>query len=149
GVAAASSPTGPAFEGAQITFGQRAAAGAVEQVRISKDSLEASVLLIGSRQWMDGITQSEILATGICGSGIISAVAEMYLADIIDSEGRFVESAAERSPRVRFRGRSGEYVLVPEHYSSSGRAIVITQNDVRAVQLAKAALYAGVKLLMK
>ena len=60
-----------------------------------------------------------------------------------------MESATERSSRVRFAGRTGEYVLVPERYSSSGQAIVITQNDVRAVQLAKAALYAGVKLLMK
>lgn len=149
GVAAASSPTGPAFEGAQITFGQRAAAGAIEQVRISKETLEASVLLIGSKQWIGGTAPSDILATGICGSGIIAAVAEMYLAGIIDSEGRFVESAAERSSRVRFAGRTGEYVLVPEQYSSSGQPIVITQSDVRAVQLAKGALYAGVKLLMK
>lgn len=149
GLAAASSPTGPAFEGAQITFGQRAATGAVEQVRISKETLDASVLLIGSKDWIDGTAPSNILATGICGSGIISAIAEMYLAGILDSEGRFVESAAQKSGRVRFKGRTGEYILVPGDFSSSGHPIVITQNDVRAVQLAKAALYAGVKLLMK
>jgi uncharacterized 2Fe-2S/4Fe-4S cluster protein (DUF4445 family) len=120
----------------------------VEQVRISKDTLDASVLLIGSKQWIDGTASPNILATGICGSGIISAIAEMYLAGIVDSEGRFMESAAEKSSRVRLKGRTGEYILVSEEYSFSGQPIVITQNDVRAVQLAKAALYAGVKLLM-
>jgi uncharacterized 2Fe-2S/4Fe-4S cluster protein (DUF4445 family) len=88
-------------------------------------------------------------ATGICGSGIIEAIAELYLAGIIDRDGRFNESAAKRSPRVRFLGRAGEYVLADAEQTSSGKPIVVTQADVRAIQLGKAALYAGVKLLMQ
>jgi uncharacterized 2Fe-2S/4Fe-4S cluster protein (DUF4445 family) len=88
-------------------------------------------------------------ATGICGSGIIEAVAEMFLARVIDADGRFQEPATERNPRVQFHGRSGELILAGVHQTSTGKPIVVTQNDVRAIQLAKAALYAGVKLLMK
>jgi uncharacterized 2Fe-2S/4Fe-4S cluster protein (DUF4445 family) len=145
---AASSPTGPAFEGAQITHGQRAAAGAIEQVRISRQTLEPRFKVIGSGEWSDASSKKERLATGICGSGIIEAVAEMFLAGIIDSDGRFVEEAATRSPRIRFNGRTGEYVLATTDQTLAGSPIVISQNDVRAIQLAKAALYAGVKLLM-
>jgi uncharacterized 2Fe-2S/4Fe-4S cluster protein (DUF4445 family) len=152
GVLVASSPTGPAFEGAQITHGQRAAPGAVERVRIDRDTLEPSFRIIGREVWIHpGLGESlpkEAKATGICGSGIIEAVAEMFLAGIIDSSGRFNAQAVERSPRIRFRGKSGEYVLADEEFSATGAPILVTQNDVRAIQLAKAALYAGTKLLM-
>ncbi|MCC7360677.1 MAG: DUF4445 domain-containing protein [Anaerolineales bacterium] len=146
----ASSPTGPAFEGAQITHGQRAAPGAIERVRIDPLTLLPRCRLIGADDWLDPDHPEARapLATGICGSGIIEGVAEMYLAGIIDADGRFAEAAASRSPRVRFPERTGEYVLVPAGASATGRDIVITQSDVRAVQLAKAALYAGVKLLL-
>ena len=146
-VLAASSPTGPAFEGAQITHGQRAAAGAIERVRIDPRTLETRFKVIGSDEWVD--TSRPAQATGICGSGIIEAVAEMFLAGVVDSDGRFRDSAAERSSRVRFQERSAELVLAEAHQTSNGRPIVVTQNDVRAIQLAKAALYAGVKLLME
>jgi uncharacterized 2Fe-2S/4Fe-4S cluster protein (DUF4445 family) len=76
-------------------------------------------------------------------------VAELFLAGVIGADGRFLEAAAARSSRVRFDGRSAEYVLVDADHSATGRAIVVSQNDVRAIQLAKAALYAGVKLLMQ
>ncbi|HEY3128755.1 MAG TPA: ASKHA domain-containing protein [Acidobacteriota bacterium] len=145
---AASSPTGPAFEGAQITHGQRAAPGAIERVRISRDTLEPRFKVIGCEDWIDAASPLLTLVTGICGSGIIEAVAEMFVAGIIGSDGRFLETAADRSSLVRFDGRSGEYILAGPTQTASGRAIVITQNDVRAIQLAKAALYAGVKLLM-
>ncbi len=145
---AASSPTGPAFEGAQIAHGQRAAPGAIERVRISHETLEPRFKLIGREEWIDASSPAGKHATGICGSGIVEAVAEMFLAGIIDSDGRFAEAAAERSPRVRFKGRSGEYVLASSVHTATGSEIVITQNDVRAIQLAKAALYAAVKLLM-
>jgi uncharacterized 2Fe-2S/4Fe-4S cluster protein (DUF4445 family) len=152
-VLVASSPTGPAFEGAQITHGQRAAPGAVERVRIDPLTLEPQVQIIGSEGWITpGLVEAEALpvkATGICGSGIIEAVAEMFLAGIIDSGGLFVDAAAERSSRILFKGRTAEYVLVDAAYSATGASLVITQNDVRAIQLAKAALYAGTKLLMK
>jgi len=146
-VLAASSPTGPAFEGAQITHGQRAAAGAIERVRIDPRTLETRFKLIGSDEWVDPSMPAQ--ATGICGSGIIEAVAEMFLAGVLDSDGRFRDSVAERNPRVRFQKRTAELVLAEAHQTSNGRPIVVTQNDVRAIQLAKAALYAGVKLLME
>ncbi|MEK7277391.1 MAG: ASKHA domain-containing protein [Chloroflexota bacterium] len=145
-----SSPTGPAFEGAQITHGQRAAPGAIERVRIDPATLEPQFKVIGCEDWIrpgNSIADSA-RATGICGSGIIEAVAEMYLGGIIDADGRFDEAAQERSPRVVFKGRACEYVLVDAPHSATGSPIIVTQNDVRAIQLAKAALYAGVKLLM-
>ena len=147
-----SSPTGPAFEGAQITHGQRAAPGAIERVRIDPQSLEPRVKVIGYPHWIiPGESQalpSEARATGICGSGIIEAVAEMFLAGILGPDGRFIQTAAERSPRVRYHGRTGEYILLEEVFTLTGAPIIITQSDVRAIQLAKAALYAGAKLLM-
>ncbi|PYV92656.1 MAG: ferredoxin [Acidobacteria bacterium] len=146
-VLAASSPTGPAFEGAQITHGQRAAPGAIERTRISPENLELKFKVIGREEWIDESTQAA--ATGVCGSGIIEAIAEMFLAGIIDRDGRFMEAASQRSWRVRFNGRAGEFVLAKPDQTASKAPIVITQNDVRSVQLAKAALYAGVKLLMR
>ncbi len=151
-VLVASSPTGPAFEGAQITHGQRAAPGAVERVRIDPETLEPRIRLIGHEEWIVPGSAAGLLpeskATGICGSGIIEAIAEMYLSSMIDPGGLFRESAAGRTRRVRYKGRTAEYVLVDEELTATGNAIVITQNDIRAIQLAKAALYAGTKLLM-
>ncbi len=150
-VVCASSPTGPAFEGAQITHGQRAAPGAIERVRIDPDTLEPRFRVIGHEEWLNPgeVPPDQVRATGICGSGIIEAVVEMFLSGIIDRDGRFDENAPERSPRVRFNGRSGEYVLADADQTATGAPIVVTQNDVRAIQLAKGALYAGIKLLME
>jgi uncharacterized 2Fe-2S/4Fe-4S cluster protein (DUF4445 family) len=152
-VLCASSPTGPAFEGAQIAHGQRAAAGAIERVRIDPVSLEPRYRVIGHDEWLDSRQGADLpgsaRATGICGSGIIEVVAELFLAGVLRADGRFDEAAAERSPRVRFADRSGEYVLVEAANTAGGSPIVVTQGDVRAIQLAKAALYAGVKLLMQ
>ena len=147
---AASSPTGPAFEGAQITHGQRAAPGAIERVRIDPATLEPRFKVIGYDDWIEPGAElpSSFKATGICGSGIIEAVAELYLAGIIHSDGLFDPAAAERSPRVHYHGRTGEYVLADKDLTATGQPVVITQNDIRAIQLAKAALYAGTKLLM-
>ena len=148
----ASSPTGPAFEGAQITHGQRAAPGAIDRVRIDPKTLEPRIKIIGHNDWIlpqtdDGVPP-QIKATGICGSGIIEVIAELFLAGIINSKGHFIPSAAERSPRIQFNGPTGAYVLAEADCTATGSAIIITQNDVRAIQLAKAALYAGTKLLM-
>jgi uncharacterized 2Fe-2S/4Fe-4S cluster protein (DUF4445 family) len=149
----ASSPTGPAFEGAQITHGQRAAPGAIERVRVDPVSLKPSYRVIGHDEWIDADSGAELpasaRATGICGSGMIEVVAELFLAGVLRPDGRFDETAAERSSRVRFSDRSGEYLLVDAADSAGGAPIVVTQGDVRAIQLAKAALYAGVKLLMR
>ncbi|TPJ73976.1 ASKHA domain-containing protein [Mesorhizobium sp. B2-7-1] len=147
-VVAASSPTGPAFEGAEISGGQRAAPGAIERVRIDPDTLEPKYRVIGSELWSDepGFIDSVQATgvTGICGSGIIEVVAEMYLAGIISEDGVVDGSLSMRSPRVVANGRTFSYVL-----KEGEPKITITQNDVRAIQLAKAALYAGTKLLME
>jgi len=144
---ACSSPTGPAFEGAQISSGQRAAIGAIERVRIDPVTLEPKFQLIGCDLWSDEAGFEEQTAktgvTGICGSGIIEVVAEMFLAGIINQDGVIDGSLAARSPRIVADGRTFSYVL------HDGKIITkITQNDIRAIQLAKAALYAGVRLLM-
>ncbi|PYE90065.1 ASKHA domain-containing protein [Phyllobacterium leguminum] len=163
---AASSPTGPAFEGAEISGGQRAAPGAIERVRIDPDTLEPKFRIIGVEQWSDEPGFAEAASrtgiTGICGSAIIEVIAEMYLSGIISEDGVIDGSLAQiqekceavfrpdlrkknnaRSPRITANGRTFSYLL----HEGSPR-IAITQNDVRAIQLAKAALYAGVKLLM-
>ncbi len=147
GLLAASSPTGPAFEGAQISSGQRATAGAIERVRIDRETLEPRLRVIGSTLWSDepGFAASlpEGGVTGVCGSGIIEAVAELFLAGVIDGDGRIVGTMALRTPRVVADGRTFAY-----HLTNGENPLRVTQNDVRAIQLAKAALYAGAKLLM-
>ncbi|MFZ2102180.1 MAG: ASKHA domain-containing protein, partial [Oricola sp.] len=145
---ACSSPTGPAFEGAEISSGQRAAPGAIERVRIDPDTLEPRYRVIGVEQWSDEPGFEEAVATtgvtGICGSAIIEVVAEMFLAGIISEDGVVDGSLAARSPRIVASGRTFSYVL-----KDGEPKLTVTQNDVRAIQLAKAALYAGIKLLMQ
>lgn len=145
---AASSPTGPAFEGAQITAGQRAAPGAIERVRIDPATLEPRIRVIGADQWSDEegfATATDLVGvTGICGSGIIEAIGEMFLAGIITQDGVIDGSLAEKSARIVPDGRTFSYVLWTGKIE-----LRITQTDVRAIQLAKAALYAGVRLLME
>ena len=144
---ACSSPTGPAFEGAQIGNGQRAAPGAIERVRIDRETLEPRFKVIGCDLWSDDPAFAEATkrtgVTGICGSGIIEALAEMYLAGIITQDGVVDGAMAARSPRIRATGRTFGYLL-----HAGEPEIVISQNDIRAIQLAKAALYAGARLLM-
>jgi uncharacterized 2Fe-2S/4Fe-4S cluster protein (DUF4445 family) len=144
---ACSSPTGPAFEGAQISCGQRAAPGAIERVRIDPATLEPRYKVIGSDVWSDDPAFARVSAatgvTGVCGSGIIEVIAEMYLAGIINQDGVLDGRLAERSDRVVANDRTFAYVL-----HRGAVPMKITQNDVRAIQLAKAALHAGVRLLM-
>lgn len=144
---ACSSPTGPALEGAQISSGQRAAAGAIERVRIDPETLEPRFKVIGSDLWSDddGFEKStkRIGVTGICGSGIIEVLAEMYLAGLITVDGIIDGGMAEKTDRIVAEGRTFSYILhrgEPE--------IRVTQADIRAIQLAKAALYAGAQLLV-
>jgi uncharacterized 2Fe-2S/4Fe-4S cluster protein (DUF4445 family) len=147
GLWSCSSPTGPAFEGGQITHGQRAATGAIERVRIDPLTGEPRFKVIGQDLWSDALPPGEVSTTGICGSGIIEVIAELYLAGLLLPDGRFRDEPAH--PRVRFNGRKGEYVLADAAQSATGRDIVVTQDDVRNIQLGKAALYAGCKLLMQ
>ncbi len=148
---ACSSPTGPAFEGAQISCGQRAAPGAIERVRIDAATLEPRFKVIGCELWSNDPGFAAATAatgvTGICGSGIIEVIAELYLAGVIRHDGTVDGGLAARTPRIQSDGRTFAYHL---HPATDGRAaLAITQNDVRAIQLAKAALYAGVRLLME
>ena len=144
---ACSSPTGPAFEGAQISGGQRAAPGAIERVRIDPETLEPRFRVIGCELWSDEEGYAEATAktgvTGICGSGIIDVMAEMFLAGVLAADGTIDGAMAAKSPRVQADGRTFSYLL----YSGTPE-VRITQTDVRAIQLAKAALYAGARLLM-
>ena len=141
---AASSPTGPAFEGAQISSGQRAAPGAIERIRIDKDTLEPRFRVIGVDQWSDEEGFDAAIAktgiTGICGSGIIEVLGEMYLAEVITADGVIDGAKAVKSNRIESAGRTFAYRISDN--------VTVTQNDVRAIQLAKAALYAGFRLLM-
>ncbi len=139
---AASSPTGPAFEGAQISSGQRAAPGAIERVRIDAETLEPAFRVIGDEHWSneEGFAAEP---TGICGSGIIELLAEMYLAGLLTQDGIIDGAMASRTPRIVPQDRTFAYVL---HQASP--PIVVTQNDIRQIQLAKGALYAGARLLM-
>ncbi|MEP9396102.1 ASKHA domain-containing protein [Mesorhizobium sp. KR2-14] len=147
-VVAASSPTGPAFEGAEISSGQRAAPGAIERVRIDPETLEPKFRIIGVDKWSDeeGFEEDAKATgvTGICGSAIIEVVAEMYLSGVISEDGVIDGALAARSPRIFQNGRTFSYLL-----RDGEPRISVTQNDIRAIQLAKAALYAGIKLLME
>ena len=141
---AASSPTGPAFEGAQISAGQRAAPGAIERLRIDPETLEPRYSVIGSDIWSDQEGFEEAVKntgiTGICGSGIIETLGEMYLTGIITAEGVIDGSLASRTDRIQQDGRTFKYQITD--------TVSVLQNDVRAIQLAKAALHAGFRLLM-
>lgn len=146
---AASSPTGPAFEGAQLSSGQRATAGAIENVRIDRATLEPRFKVIGIEPWSDEAGFDAALEktpiTGVCGSGIIEVMAEMYLVGIISQDGVIQGSLREKSPRIVEDERTFSYVL----YEHGSTRLLITQNDIRAIQLAKAALRAGIDLLVE
>ena len=145
-VCSASCATGPAFEGAQIKFGMRAAPGAIETVRIDSVTKEPLYKVIGKADWHTHL--EKVNAKGLCGSGIIEVVAEMFKAGIIDKSGRFVMDLNTTRVRKDADGRP-EYVLAWAEETSIGTDITITQGDVRALQLAKGALYTGAKLMMK
>ena len=150
-VLACSSPTGPAFEGAQISSGQRAAPGAIEKVRIDPVTKEPRFKVIGSNLWSDeeGFAEATLSSgiTGICGSGIIEAIAEMRLAGLVDASGLIGSAEQTGSARNIADGRTHSYVL-HDSAAEGGPLITVTNGDVRAIQLAKAALYAGARLLM-
>ncbi|MEM7129283.1 MAG: ASKHA domain-containing protein [Chloroflexota bacterium] len=177
----ASSPTGPAFEGAQIVHGMRAAPGAIERIRVDPATLSVRYKMIGQDEWIEspqdnpsvapfaevpvstnGISAAEarrrkreellnptLRPSGICGSGIIEAVAELFLAGVVSQNGRFAELD---HPRLRTGlgegGGKAEFIIAWPHETSTGEAITVHSDDIRAIQLAKAALYAGSKLLM-
>ena len=150
-VLACSSPTGPAFEGAQISAGQRAAPGAIERLEIDPLTKEPRFKVIGSDLWSTDLAFAEAVAstgiTGICGSGIIEAVAEMRLAGLLDARGLIGSAEQTGTARCLPEGRTHSY-LIWDGTASGGPRITVTQGDIRAIQLAKSALYAGARLLM-
>ncbi len=150
-VLACSSPTGPAFEGAQISSGQRAAPGAIERLEINPDTKEPRFRVIGSDIWSDEDGFDAAIATtgitGICGSGIIEAIAEMRMAGVLDASGLIGSAEQTGTPRCIQDGRTNAY-LVWDGSADGGPKITITNPDIRAIQMAKAALYSGARLLM-
>ncbi|MFZ1727022.1 MAG: ASKHA domain-containing protein [Albidovulum sp.] len=150
-VLACSSPTGPAFEGAQISAGQRAAPGAIERVEIDPVTKEPRFRVIGSDIWSDDPAFAAVTAqtgvTGICGSGIIEVVAEMRMAGLLDAGGLIGSAEQTGTGRCVPTGRTHAYVLM-DGTADGGPLITVTQGDIRAIQLAKSALYAGARLLM-
>jgi len=121
--------SGPAFEGAHITFGMRAAPGAIERVRIADGRVE--IKTIGDEP-----------PVGVCGSGILDAMAQLRLAGVLDGRGRLT------GPQVRQANGDAEFVLADENRSGNGRAITVTQHDIRELQLAKAAIRSGIEALL-
>ncbi len=138
--------TGPALEGAQIEFGMRAAPGAIERVKIAPETLEATYKVIGNASWSDG--KLNMQAKGICGSAIIDVIAEMFKAGILKKNGQI--DMAIKSPRIRKSAKGmPEYVLAWKQETSVDQDIVVNQQDVRAIQLAKGALYSGCLIMMR
>ena len=150
-VLACSSPTGPAFEGAQISSGQRAAPGAIEHVTIDPVSKTPRFQVIGSDLWSDedgfDVAIATTGVTGICGSGIIELVAEMRMAGIVDGPGLIGSSEQVGTARCFADGRTNSY-MVWDGSADGGPVITVTNRDIREIQMAKAALYSGARLLM-
>ena len=124
--------SGPAFEGAHISDGMRAASGAIEKVKITGNELEIK-------------TVNDVAAVGLCGSGIVDAISELYRSHLINYRGRF----DRQNLRIR-QGRHGpEFLLVPASESGSQRDVLITQEDVNQIQLAKGAIRGGLEVLLE
>ncbi len=148
---AASCATGPALEGAQVSFGMRAAPGAIERVVIDPETREVDYKVIGRVAWRKFSEPSDMKVKGICGSGILDLLAELYRSGVILKSGVFNKKDLQDHPRYRANPDTGqfEFVLAWAEESSVAKDIVVTQQDVRQIQLAKGALYAGCKILIK
>jgi uncharacterized 2Fe-2S/4Fe-4S cluster protein (DUF4445 family) len=143
--------TGPALEGAQIAFGMRAAPGAIERILIDPETKEPDYKVIGRDAWRKFSKPKEMKAKGICGSGILDLLAELYTSGVIMKSGVFNRKALKDHPRFRKNPDTNqpEFVLAWAEESSIDKDIVVTQKDIRQIQLAKGALYAGCKLMVK
>jgi uncharacterized 2Fe-2S/4Fe-4S cluster protein (DUF4445 family) len=143
--------TGPALEGAQIAFGMRAAPGAMERILIDPETKEVDYKVIGREAWRKYSDPKDMKAKGICGSGILDLLAELYRAGVIAKSGVFNKKALKEHPRFRKNPDTNqpEFVLAWAEESSIDKDIVVTQKDIRQIQLAKGALYAGCKLMVK
>ena len=142
-----STPTGPALEGAHVEYGMRAAPGAIERVHIDENTLEPKYKVIGVDGWNTDHAEFKGHVKGICGSAIIDSVAELFRAGIVDSRGKFKKGLS--SKRIREGENGWEYVIAWAEETSIGRDIPMTQQDVRQIQLAKAALFTAARTLLK
>jgi uncharacterized 2Fe-2S/4Fe-4S cluster protein (DUF4445 family) len=141
--------TGPALEGAQLTFGMRAAPGAIERIKIDLDSHEVDYKVIGRDTWKTYSKSEEMQTKGICGSGILDLFAELYRSGVILKSGRFDPNQKNSRFRKNSDNNQPEFVIAWANETTIGKDIVITQKDVRQIQLAKGALYCGCKLMMR
>jgi uncharacterized 2Fe-2S/4Fe-4S cluster protein (DUF4445 family) len=142
--------TGPALEGAQLAFGMRAAPGAIERIKIDPETHDVDYKVIGREAWLKYSKPEEMQTKGICGSGILDVLAELYSAGVVLKSGRF--SKDQKSKRFRKNPdnpRQKEFVIAWADETSIGKDVVITQKDIRQIQLAKGALYTGCKLMMQ
>lgn len=141
--------TGPALEGAQLSFGMRAAPGAIERIKIDPETHEVDYKVIGREAWLKFSAPEEMKTKGICGSGILDVLAELYVAGVIDKSGVFSENQKSDRCRMNPDNKQPEFVLAWANETSIKRDVVINQKDLRQIQLAKGALYAGCKLMMR
>ncbi|MCF8082386.1 MAG: ASKHA domain-containing protein [Deltaproteobacteria bacterium] len=142
--------TGPALEGAQLAFGMRAAPGAIERIKIDPETHDVDYKVIGREAWLKYSKPEEMKTKGICGSGILDVLAELYRSGVVAKSGRF--SKDQKSNRFRKNPdnpRQKEFVIAWADETSIGKDVVITQKDIRQIQLAKGALYTGCKLMMR
>jgi uncharacterized 2Fe-2S/4Fe-4S cluster protein (DUF4445 family) len=141
--------TGPALEGAQLAFGMRAAPGAIERITIDPDTHEVDYKVIGRDAWRSYSKPEQMQAKGICGSGILDVLAELYRAGIVLKSGRFDPQEKSKRFRKNSENNQPEFVIAWKEETSINKDIVITQKDIRQIQLAKGALYCGCKLMMR
>lgn len=141
--------TGPALEGAQIQFGMRAAPGAIERISIDPLTHEVDYKVIGRNAWKSYSKPEEMQTKGICGSGILDVLAELYCAGIILKGGKFNPKVNSDRLRRNQENNQMEFVIAWANETSIGKDIIITQKDIRQIQLAKGAVYAGCKLMMQ
>jgi uncharacterized 2Fe-2S/4Fe-4S cluster protein (DUF4445 family) len=141
--------TGPALEGAQLSFGMRAAPGAIERIKIDPETHDVDYKVIGREAWLKFSEPEEMKTKGICGSGILDVLAELYVAGVIDKSGVFTENQKSDRYRINPDNNQPEFVLAWAKETSIKRDVVINQKDLRQIQLAKGALYAGCKLMMR
>ena len=143
----ASCATGPAFEGAELKFGMRAAPGAIEKIEIDPETRDVRFKVIDEIRWNTEMEPEDIGAKGICGSGIIDAIPQLFLSGVIDKTGRFQKDVS--NPRLREVEGQYEYVIAWAKETSIGQDVVVCQDDIRAIQLGKGAMYAGSRILME
>ncbi len=141
--------TGPALEGAQLSYGMRAAPGAIERILIDPETHEVNYKVIGRDAWKKYSKPEEMKTKGICGSGILDVLAELYSAGVITKSGRFNKNQKSDRYRVNPDTKQPEFVIAWANETSIGKDVVITQKDVRQIQLGKGALYTGCRLMMR